>query len=85
MSSRSEQRLTEYRNALCHAITNGDPKAAENILFKLSGAGIACERLALLNHRNSEGDTVIDIAQKAQQTEITKMLSAEKNRMEFFE
>ncbi|MBT3189594.1 MAG: hypothetical protein HN736_02810 [Anaerolineae bacterium] len=55
------------------------------IIYKLAGTGVSCQRLALINQKDLEGLTAIDLAKKAGNSEIAALLESEKMRMEFFE
>jgi len=51
----------------------------------LTGTGVICQRLALINQKDLEGLTAFDVAEKAGNSEITGLLQSEKMIMEFFE
>ena len=59
--------------------------AVKAIIFKLTGTGISCQRLAPINCKDIEGLPVIDVAEANGNSEIANLLRGEKMRMEFFE
>jgi ankyrin repeat protein len=73
------------RTTLFYAAEIGDIEAVKAIIYKLAGTGVSCQRLALINQKDLEGLTAIDVAAKAGHSEITELLRSEKMRMEFFE
>jgi ankyrin repeat protein len=73
------------RTTLFYAAEIGDIEAVKAIIYKLVGTGMSCQRLALINKKDLEGLTAIDVAAKAGNSEITELLQSEKMRMEFFE
>ena len=73
------------RTSLFYAAEGGNIQAVEDIIFSLSGTGMCCERLALIDHRDSNGHTAIDVAQLAGRKDVADLLAGEKGRMEFFE
>ena len=73
------------RTTLFYAAEIGDLEAVKAIIFKLAGTGVSCQRLALINRKDLEGLTAIDVAEKSGNDEIAGLLRAEKMRMEFFE
>ena len=73
------------RTALFHAAEIGDIEAVKAIIYKLVGTGISCQRLALISRKDLEGLTAIDVAIKAGNSEIAKLLRSEKLRMAFYE
>lgn len=73
------------RTSLFHEAESGRIQAVKNILFSLSGTGMCCERLALIDHKDKHGCTAIDVAKRAGHEEIVEILSSEKGRMDFFE
>jgi len=70
---------------LFYAAEIGDIELVKTIIYKLAGTGVSCQRLALINTKNKEGLTAIDVAEKAGNSEIAQLLQSEKMRMEFFE
>ena len=46
---------------------------------------MCCERLALIDRKDKDGNTAIDIAREAGEEEIVRLLESEKGRMEYFE
>lgn len=73
------------RTTLFYAAEIGDIEVVKAIIYKLAGTGVSCQRLALINRRDLEGLTAIDVAKKAGNSEISALLQSEKMRMEFFE
>ena len=73
------------RTALFRAAESGDIQAVEEIIYSLTGTGMCCQRLTLISHKDREGLTAIDAAQRAGHEEIAGLLGGEKGRMEFFE
>ena len=73
------------RTTLFYAAESGDRETVKAIIYKLTGTGISCQRLALINKRDLEGLTVVDVAERAGNSEIVDLLQSEKMRMEFFE
>ena len=73
------------RTTLFYAAEIGDVETVKAIIYKLAGTGVSCQRLALINQRDLEGLTAIDVAEKAENREIVDLLRCEKMRMEFFE
>ena len=73
------------RTTLFYATEIGDLETVKAIIYKLAGTGVSCQRLALINRRDLEGKTAIDIAEEAGNSEIVNLLRSEKGRMEFFE
>ncbi|MGI9243647.1 MAG: hypothetical protein ACR2RV_22815 [Verrucomicrobiales bacterium] len=72
------------RTSLFREAEAGSIGAVNSILSKLAGTGMCCERLALIDHEDKNGDTAIDIAKRAGHTEVAELLASEKGRMEFF-
>ena len=73
------------RTTLFYAAEIGDIEAVKAIIYKLAGTGVSCQRLALINRKDMDGLTAIDIAEKVGNKEIVDLLQVEKMRMEFFE
>ena len=73
------------RTTLINAAAKGALGEVEKILFSLSGTGVSCERLALINLRDENGKTAIDAAKEAGHDDIVAMLEGEQGRMEYFE
>ena len=73
------------RTTLSYAAEIGDIEVVKAIIYKLAGTGVSCQRLALINRKDMDGLTAIDIAEKAGNKEIVDLLQVEKMRMEFFE
>ncbi|RKX73451.1 MAG: hypothetical protein DRP60_11860 [Spirochaetes bacterium] len=73
------------RTTLFYAAEIGDTEVVKVIIYKLAGTGVSCQRLALINHKDLEGLTAIDVAEKSGNSEIISLLQSEKMRMEFFE
>jgi ankyrin repeat protein len=73
------------RTTLFYAAEIGDIEVVKVIIYKLAGTGMSCQRLALINQKDLEGLTAIDLAERAGNSEISALLQSEKMRMEFFE
>ena len=73
------------RTTLFYAAEIGDLETVKAIIFKLAGTGVSCQRLALINRKDLEGLTAIDVAEKSGNDEIASLLRGEKMRMEYFE
>jgi ankyrin repeat protein len=73
------------RTSLFYAAERGDLEAVRRIIFSLAGTGVWCQRLALLEIRDSSGLTASDVAEHAGHKEIADLLRGEQMRMEFFE
>jgi len=73
------------RTTLFYAAEIGDFETVQAIIFKLVGTGFSCQRLALINHKDLDGLTAIDVAEKSGNDEIASLLRGEKMRMEYFE
>ncbi len=73
------------RTALFYAAERGDEEIVWIILSSLAGTGMACQRGALLEVRDKEGKLAEDWAQINGQEEIRKILSVERQRIEYFE
>lgn len=73
------------RTSLFYAAEIGDLETVKAIIYKLAGTGMSPQRLSLINQKNAEGLTAIDIAEAAGNSEIANLLRSEKGRMEFFE
>ena len=72
------------RTTLFYAAEIGDLETVKTIIYKLAGTGMSPQRLALINQKNIEGLTAIDLAEEAGNSEIASLLQSEKGRMEFF-
>ncbi len=73
------------RTALFYAAERGDLKEVRRIIYSLAGTGLSCQRLSLLQIRDSSGLTASDVAEQAGHKEIADLLRGEQGRMEFFE
>lgn len=73
------------RTTLFYAAEIGDIETVKAIIYKLVGTGISCQRLALINRKDSAGLTAIEVAEQAGNNEIADLLRSEKFRMEFYE
>jgi ankyrin repeat protein len=73
------------RTALFYAAERGDLEQVRRMIFSLSGTGLSCQRLALIQIRDSSGLTASDVAEQAGHQEIADLLDQEEGRMEFFE
>ncbi|MBT7075603.1 MAG: hypothetical protein HN922_11900 [Anaerolineae bacterium] len=69
---------------LFYAAEIGDMETVPAIIYKLAGTGMSPQRLALINRRDKEGLTAIDLAEEAGNSEIAELLRSERGRMEFF-
>lgn len=75
----------EGRTSLFYAAESGKIQAVRDIIFSLTGTGMCCPRLALIDHKDKNGHTAIDVAQQASQKDVEELLAGEKGRMDFFE
>ena len=73
------------RTTLFHAVETGDMSFVKEVVFKFVGTGISCQRLALIDHQDEDGNTAIDLAKSMGFEEIADFLLGEKMRMEYFE
>ena len=73
------------RTTLFYAAERGDLKEVRRIIFSLAGTGLSCQRLSLIEIRDSSGLTASDVAEQAGHKEIADLLRGEQMRMEFFE
>ncbi len=73
------------RTALFYAAERGDLEEVRRIIFSLAGTGLCCQRLSLIEIRDSSGLTASDVAEHAGHKEIADLLRGEQGRMEFFE
>jgi ankyrin repeat protein len=73
------------RTSLFYAAERGDLEEVRRIIFSLAGTGVWCQRLALLEIKDSSGLTASDVAEQAGHKEIADLLRGEQMRMEFFE
>jgi len=73
------------RTSLFYAAEIGDKETVEGIIYKLAGTGVSCQRLALINKKDADGLTAIDVAERAGNDEIADLLRGEKVRMEYYE
>jgi ankyrin repeat protein len=73
------------RTTLFYAVAMNDVAEVENIIFKLSGTGLGCQRHALIVNKDNTGITAVQLAEKLGHEEIRKLLASELGRMEFFE
>ena len=73
------------RTGLFYAAERGNTEEVKAILNNLTGTGISCQRLALINLKDSEGLSAIDAAERAGKNDIAELLRIEKLRMEFYE
>ncbi len=79
------ERNAAGRTLLFYAVEKGDIEEVRQIIFSLAGTGLSCQRLALIDIKDLEGLTAIDVAKSSGQKEIADLLLGEKMRMEFFE
>ena len=73
------------RTALFYAAERGDEEIVWILLSSLAGTGMLCQRGTLLEVRDNEGNLAEDWAQINGQEEIKRILSIERQRIEFFE
>lgn len=73
------------RTPLFYAVASGNIQDVENIIFKLAGTGIGCQRLSLISHKDQTGITAAELARKLGCEEIRQLLSRELVRMEYYE
>ena len=73
------------RTALFYSAERGDEEIVLLLLASLAGTGIACQRGALLNIRENEGNLAENWAQLHGQETVQKILAIERGRIEFFE
>ena len=73
------------RTSLFYAAERGDREQVRRIIFSLAGTGLCCQRLSLLEIRDSSGLTASDVAEHSGHKEIADLLRGEQMRMEFFE
>ena len=73
------------RTALFYAAERGDLKEVRRIIFSLAGTGLCCQRLSLIEIKDSSGLTASDVAEQAGHKGIADLLRGEQGRMEFFE
>ncbi len=73
------------RTALFYAAERGDEEIVWMLLSRLTGTGLGCQRGALLNIKDKKGNRAEDWARINGQEEMRKLLSIERQRIEFFE
>lgn len=73
------------RTRLFDAVEAGDLPRVRSILFALTGTGVSCQRLALIDVRDHAGSTALDVAEAKGHDAIADLLRSEKLRMEYFE
>jgi ankyrin repeat protein len=73
------------RTSLFYAAERGDLEQVRRIIFRLSGTGLGCQRLALITIKDLSGLTASDVAEQAGHKEIADLLRQEQGRMEYFE
>lgn len=73
------------RTSLFYTAEEGNLKEVRRIIFSLVGTGLYCQRLGLLEIRDSSGLTASDVAEQAGHKDIAALLRGEQLRMEFFE
>jgi len=73
------------RTPLFYAAERGDLEKVRRIIFSLSGTGLCCQRLSLIEIKDSSGLTASDVAEQAGHKEIADLLRGEQMRMAFFE
>ena len=55
------------------------------MIFSLAGTGVCCQRLSLIETKDSSGSTAADVAERNGHPEIASLLRGEQMRMEDFE
>ncbi len=73
------------RTALFYAAERGNLEQVRRMIFSLAGTGLCCQRLSLIETRDSSGLTASDVAEQAGHKGIADLLRREQGRMEFFE
>ena len=73
------------RTSLFYAAEMGDLEEAQRIIYSLAGTGLWCQRLGLIQIRDSCGLTASDVAERAGHKEIADLLRREETRMEYYE
>ena len=73
------------RTALFYAAGRGDIEGVRQMIFSLAGTGVCCQRLSLIEIRDSSGFTASDVAEQNGHKAIADLLCGEQGRMEFFE
>ena len=73
------------RTVLFDAAERGSWDDVWQLIFGLTGTGLAPQRLALLEIKDHDGLTAADVAERSGHTEIADLLRGEQGRMEFFE
>lgn len=73
------------RTSLFYAAERGDLEEVRRMIFSLAGTGVLCQRLSLIEIKDSSGLTASDVAERAGHKEIAALLRSEQGRMEYFE
>jgi len=73
------------RTALFYAAERGNEEIVWMLLFSLAGTGISGQRGALLKIKDNEGNFAEDWAKIKGREKIGRILSVERQRIEFFE
>ena len=73
------------RTILFHYAAVGDQDQVEKIIYRLPSTGLSGQRRALINHKDHDGLTAIDVAKKCGHEEIASLLEVELVRINFFE
>jgi ankyrin repeat protein len=73
------------RTALFYAAERGDEEIVWILLSSLAGTGISCQRGALLEIRDNEGNLAENWAERNGHEQIGRVLSKERQRIEFSE
>jgi ankyrin repeat protein len=76
---------SDGRTTLFYAAERGDLEEVRRIIYSLAGTGVWCQRLSLIEKKDSSGLTASDVAEQAGHKEIADLLRGEQMRMEFFE
>ena len=73
------------RTALFYAAERGDLEEVQRIIYRLAGTGLYCQRLSLIEIKDSCGFTACDVAEHAGHKGIADLLRREQMRMEYYE
>ncbi len=79
------ERDSAGRTTLFYAAERGDLEEVNRMIFSLAGTGLCCQRLSLIEVKDSSGLTASDVAEQAGHKEIASLLRGEQMRMEYFE
>lgn len=73
------------RTPLFYAAERGDLDEVRRMIFSLAGTGVCCQRLGLIEIKDSSGLTASDLAEQNGHKAIADLLRGEQMRMEYFE